>query len=200
MFKACRDRLLRSHSQERNSNQRDQPEFFPYLKASQDSFSGTHLLQAREGPGTLTEGNMPGDSLTKIGASHVKVLRLFLFWGVWLEEDFHRQLCDAGIPHLAGSECAEGVAADFVEGADLVGTIHGAGTNAFRRKVRVVEDVKVLGAQLKPPAFGDQEILGELHVPVDRVRQTENILTDIPKGAKDEGIVDAAHFGRLKSS
>jgi len=118
---------------------------------------------------------------------------------VWLEEDFYRQLCDAGIPHLAGSECAKGVAADFVKGADLVGTIHGAGTNAFRRKVRVIEHIEILYAELKPPAFGDQEILGELHVPVDGVRQAENILAEVSKRAIDGGIDGAAHFGRLKS-
>ena len=74
----------------------------------------------------------------------------------FLEYDFHRQLDDAWIPSLSCSESTEGrIAIEFVESADLVRAIYGSGTDAFRRKVRVVQDVKVLSPKLELPAFGD---------------------------------------------
>ena len=109
---------------------------------------------------------------------------------------------------MSGPERAEGVAADFVEGADLVGAVHSAGAGAFGSKVRVVQDVEVLGAKLDPPAFRDQNILGELYVPVDGMRQTENIFADVSKGSKNGWIIaagsgrcaPAGDFGWLKGS
>jgi len=147
----------------------------------------------------ISQTPINGTSLTRIGAPRVKTLRLFLF-GVWLEEDFYCQLGDAGISRLSGSERAKGIAADFVEGADLVGAIHCSSAGAFGCKVRVVKDVEVLRTKLNSPAFGDQDILRELHVPVDGMWQTENVFSDIAKRPEYSGIVDAAYFRRLKSS
>jgi hypothetical protein len=107
--------------------------------------------------------------LTQIGAPHVKGAPPF-FFGVWLEEDFYSQLGDAGIRRLSRPERAEGIAADFVERADLVSAVHGARAGALGSEVRVVKDIEILGAELNSPAFGDQNILRELHVPIEGMR------------------------------
>src|SRR5207245_11246760 len=70
------------------------------------------------------------------------------------EEDFHRQLSDAGIGGLARTERAEGsVAIQLVKGTDLVGAVDNTTAGTFRREVRMVEDVEVFGAKLELPAL-----------------------------------------------
>ena len=103
---------------------------------------------------------------------------------MWLEEDFHRQLSDAGTPRLSRPKSAEGVAVELIEGTDLVGAIHSARADAFGSEVRVVQDVEVLDPELQSPGFGNGDVLGQLHAPVDRGRQTKNILADITKRAE----------------
>ena len=69
----------------------------------------------------------------QIGAPHVKAPRPFLF-GVWLEEELDGHLSDARIRRLSCAECTERVAAEFVEGSDVVRAVHGARTNALGAK------------------------------------------------------------------
>ncbi len=117
----------------------------------------------------------------------------------FLEYQFHRQLNDAWIPSLSCSERTEGrIAIEFVESADLVCAIYGSGTDAFRRKVRVVEDVKVLSPKLELPAFGDGEVFGKLNIPVRCFGQTQCIFPYVPKGSENGRIVVPGHFCRLK--
>ena len=67
-----------------------------------------------------------------------------------LEEEFHRQLGHARISGLSGPKGAEGgVVVELVEVADLIGAVHGSGTGALGREVGMVEDVEILGAELK---------------------------------------------------
>lgn len=117
---------------------------------------------------------------------------------MWLEEDFDRKLSDAWIGRLPGPECTEGAAAQLIEIADLIGAVDGTGADAFRRKVRVVEDVEVLGAELNLPAFGDQNVFGDLGIPVGGVGQTQDVLANIAEGAKDGGVVYPRQFGGLE--
>ena len=49
----------------------------------------------------------------------------------------------------------------------------------------MVEDVEVLRPQLELPTLGKVNVLGELHVPVERARQTQRVLADISKCAED---------------
>src|ERR1700684_1336406 len=86
------------------------------------------------------EGNGPRN---KSERPRKKAPRLFLF-GVWLEEDLDRHLCNAGIRRLSRPECPKRVAADLVEGTDVVRGIDGARADAFGRKVRMVKDIEVL--------------------------------------------------------
>jgi hypothetical protein len=124
-----------------------------------------------------------------------------------LEKDFHRQLSNAGIARLSGPEGAEGVAAEFIKGTNLIGAIHSAGAGVLWGEIGMVQDVEVLRAKLESQSFGNEEVLGELYVPVSRVRQAKNILADISEGAKDRGIIAGCcrrraprgDLGRLKS-
>lgn len=86
-----------------------------------------------------------------------------------LEENLQRELSDTWIARLSGPECTEGAAAQLIEIADLIGAIDGARADAFRSKVRVVEDIEVLGAELNLPALRDQYVFGQLGIPVGGV-------------------------------
>src|SRR5580704_4974047 len=108
-----------------------------------------------------------------------------------LEENLYRQLRDTRVASLPGAEGTKGgIAVQLVKGADLVGGVHGAGADAFGREVGMVQDIEVLGAELQPPAFRNQKILGELHVPIESPRQAKNVLADITESAEYRWIID----------
>lgn len=124
-----------------------------------------------------------------------------------LKEDLDGQLGGARIPGLPGAEGAKrGIVVQLVECADLIGGVDGSGADALWSKVRVIEDIEIFGAELQPPAFRYEEILGELHVPIDRTRQAKHVFADVAKGAIDGRVVDGCpgiggigNLGRMES-
>lgn len=115
-------------------------------------------------------------------------------------------MSDPRISRLPCSKSSEGVAADFVERTNLVGTVDCAGADTLRREARVIQDFEVFDSELKAPAFRDGIVLGKLHVPVGSVGKTKSILADIAKRTENQRIVDGLsrivsirNFGRLKS-
>src|SRR2546421_146568 len=113
------------------------------------------------------------------------------------EEDFHRQLSDARVPGLSSPEGSKrGVAIELVESADLVRPVDNTTAGAFRREVRMVENVEVFGTKLEPPALREVEVLGELDIPVGSLREPKNVLTDVAERTKNRRVVAACSWGR----
>jgi hypothetical protein len=65
-------------------------------------------------------------------------------FGVWLEEDLDRHLCNTGIRRLSCAERPERIAADLIEGTDIVRAVDCACADTLGRKVRMVKDIEVL--------------------------------------------------------
>ena len=107
-----------------------------------------------------------------------------------------------GSPAVASAEGAEGrIVVEFVEAADLLCTVYGSRADALRSEVGMVEYVEVLPAELNPQAFGHDEILGKLYVPVRGLGQAIRDLADVAEGAEDGWIIGSTRgLGGLKST
>ena len=102
------------------------------------------------------------------------------------KQNLYRQLGDAWVAGLPRAEGAERrIVVEFVEGADLICTVHGSRADDFRSEVGMVENVEVLPAELNPQAFGHDEILGKLYIPIRGLGQTIRVFADVAEGAED---------------